>query len=84
MKAIVTVKLNWNPHPNSKDKKAGKCPLSDKLGIYLFCTDIKGNHHSYIEEGLNLEEIEKKAEAKFGHVTRIEVADEGKEVLNSA
>lgn len=40
------------------------------------CTDITGEHHSYIEAGTSLEDIKKKAEEKFNHVTRIEVFEE--------
>jgi hypothetical protein len=75
MKAIVTVKLARNPHHNPMDKQAGRCPLSDKLGYFLFCSDVTGEHHSYIEEGFDLAEIWTKAKLKFGHITRIEAAD---------
>jgi len=67
MKAIVTVKLPKNPDHDPKNKRIGICPVSSKL-----CTDVTGEHHSYIEEGNDLVDIEKKAARKYGHVTRLE------------
>ena len=74
MKAIVTVKLPRNPKHNPRNKKTGICPLCD-LGLHVvrMCTDKTGSHHSYIEEGMNVKDIETKAKNLFGHVTRIEV-----------
>jgi len=66
--AIVTVRLPRNPKHDPQHKVAGRCPLS-KTGL---CTDVTGEHHSYIETGISLEDIRKKAEQKWGHVTRIE------------
>jgi hypothetical protein len=62
--AIVTVKLNMK---QTNEKQTGKCPVSD------YCTDKNGGHHSYLEKGNSIEEIEKKARIKYGHITRIEV-----------
>jgi len=71
--AIVTVRVKRDPYHYPKDKKVGICPLRWSEG--LVCTDVTGEHHSYIESGKHLGEIQKKAEARFGHVTRIEVIE---------
>ena len=79
MKAVVTVKLPRNPRHDPRNKKIGRCPLSLLLGRELWCTDVTGSHHSYIEEGCCHREIEKKIKKKFGqyiHITRIEFFDE--------
>jgi len=76
MKAIVTVKLPRNLWHDPRRKKFGACPLSKFLKIYIFCSDITGEHHSYIETGTSIGDIETKAKAKFAHITRIEIADE--------
>jgi len=76
MKAIVTVKLPRNPRHDPRNKEFGVCPLSKFLKIYMCCSDITGEHHSYIETGTCMNDIECKAKGKFVHVTRIEVADE--------
>lgn len=77
MRAIVTVKLPRNPIHNPRDKKRSICPLSywgrDPLKEPIICTDVTGTHHSYIEEGETIEDIEKRAKERFGHVTRTEV-----------
>jgi len=71
MKAIVTVRLPRNPKHNPRNKQAGTCPLVS-VGNFR-CTDVTGSHHSYLETGIDLEEIERKARAKYNHITRIEV-----------
>lgn len=78
MRAIVTVKLPRNPKHDPRNKKTGKCPLFTKKiqgveiqGSFL-CTDVTGSHHSFIEYGEDLQEIEEKVRVKFGHITRIE------------
>lgn len=76
MKAIVTVRLPRNLKHNPFKKEWGACPLSKFLKMYIYCTDVTGEHHSYIETGTCIGDIEKKAKAKFKHITRIEVADE--------
>lgn len=70
MKAIVTVKLPQNPRHDPRNKRTGKCPIGDRT-----CTDVRGSHHSYIEVGLDLDDIRRKAYEKFGHITRIEVLE---------
>jgi len=76
MQAIVTVKLPKNPKHNPRNKVSGECPLSKQLGVSIYCTDTTGEHHSYIEEGKTIQEIEDKAKRMFGHVTRIEIMEE--------
>ena len=69
MRAIITIKLKRNSNHNPKDKKKGKCPIINNE----FCSDITGEHHSYIETGNSLKEIESKAKNKYSHITRIEL-----------
>jgi len=74
MKAIVTVKLNRpNVKHDPRNKRIGNCPINNNV----FCSDKTGSHHSYIEEGIDLIDIENKASKKYSHVTRIEVIDFG-------
>lgn len=78
MRAIVTVRLPRNSQHDPRNKKTGKCPLfrppftSFEMQGTFTCTDVSGEHHSYIEHGNDLDDIRKKAEAKFKHITRIE------------
>lgn len=67
MRAIVTIRVKNRSY--GQEKQTGRCPVS------LSCSDFLGSHHSYIEQGFNLDEIRKKAEEKHGHVTRIEFAE---------
>jgi hypothetical protein len=70
MRYIVTVKLPKNPEHNPRDKKTGLCPVSDEI-----CTDVTGEHHSYLVEGMNIDSVDAArfiAENAFAHVTRIE------------
>jgi hypothetical protein len=76
MKAIATVKLPRNPKHNPSNKVKGECPLSKQIGVSIYCSDATGEHHSYIEEGKTIAEIEDKAKRKFGHITRIEILEE--------
>jgi len=71
MKVIVTVKLAWNPQHDPRRKITGLCPVSKTI-----CTDVTGQHHSYIESGESLEAIKQKVKEKYEHVTRIEVVEE--------
>jgi len=71
MMAIVTVRLQRNPNHNSAFKRTGKCPIDGRL-----CTDITGSHHSYIETGFSLMDIQSKARRKGFHITRVEVIEE--------
>lgn len=73
MKAIVTVKLPRNPRHDPRNKKSGVCPISKIIGRRIWCTDITGSHHSYVETGVNKGDIEEKAKEKFKHITRLEV-----------
>jgi len=78
MRAVVTVRLARNAAHDPQHKKTGRCPLFrlpftpfEVQGTYT-CTDVTGEHHSYIEYGRDLDDIRQKAEAKFKHITRIE------------
>jgi len=79
MKAIVTLRFPRNSLHDPKNKKIGKCPASH--AIYhpeILCTDVTGEHHSYLETGLTITEIEQKAKEKYPdahHITRIEVVN---------
>ena len=73
MEAIVTVKINNKDKQQEKEKCTGPCPISSPTQFSkLTCTDVEGQHHSYIEYGTSIDDIIKKAEFKHGHVTRIE------------
>ncbi len=72
MKAIVTLRMPRNPSHDPRNKIIDYCPLSEELAI---CTDVTGEHHSYVECGENLGQIKEKALKKFPnalHITRIE------------
>jgi len=73
---IVTVRLPRNPEHDPKNKKPGVCPLTPGVGRYemlwISCTDVTGEHHSYIEEAESMAEAEAQARIKHHHVTRIE------------
>lgn len=79
MRAIVTVKFDGiKPEFDESgkvQKVSGVCPIKYEF-VETYCTDVYGKHHSYIERGNDLADIERKAKEKFGHVTRIEVIDE--------
>lgn len=75
MKAVVTVKLPRNPQHNPRNKQSGRCPLSEKLGYYIQCTDITGEHHSIPFEGLTEKDIRKNIALLNLHITRIEFYD---------
>lgn len=66
---IVTVKLpkrDWKYNP--KGKAFGTCQCKENL----MCSDIRGEHHSFLMIGDTYEGIEKRARQKYGHLTRIE------------
>lgn len=66
---IVTIKLPRNPDHNPRNKMEGICPVSGAR-----CTDVTGEHHSYIQEGESVEEVVAEFREKHPkvHVTRIE------------
>ena len=64
---IVTVKLPKNPDHNPHNKLIGNCPVSDKV-----CTDVTGEHHSFLREAASPADARNQAFARFGHVTRVE------------
>lgn len=83
MKAIVTIKLPRNPYHDPKNKQTGLCPINHKV-----CTDVTGEHHSYIETGNDLVDIVTKARLRAvgifplkgvapftAHVTRVEAIE---------
>lgn len=76
MKAVVTIKLPRDPKHDPRNKRQGKCPISKIIGREIWCTDVTGSHHSYVETGYNAKEIRGKIEARFKHITRIEFFDE--------
>lgn len=64
---IVTIKLPKNPLHDPRNKQQGICPVG---GV---CTDVTGEHHSYLTTGQSLEEVRQSAyDAGWMHVTRIE------------
>jgi hypothetical protein len=67
---IVTVKLPRNPAHNPHQKRISVCPVGGGI-----CTDVTGEHHSYMDmSSTSPEEAEKNAKEVLGwnHVTRIE------------
>jgi hypothetical protein len=74
MKAIVTVKLERNPQHDPLHKKDGVCPVSNK-----YCTDITGQHHSFIVHGVSIPDIRCRTLLRYKHITRIEVIMEADE-----
>lgn len=72
MWAIVTVKIKRNIKHDPKHKHVGPCPLNGVVFKAGICSDMTGSHHSYIEKGEDILEIELKARQLFKHVTRIE------------
>ena len=69
MKAIVTVKLERNPKHNPHNKVIGDCPLYENTK----CSDVTGEHHSYLEEAEDENMIWVKARRRYKHITRVEV-----------
>ena len=61
---IVTVKQPKNKDHNPHDKKTGSCGYSDE------CTDVTGEHHSFVVDALNVDVIKERMGAL--HITRIE------------
>lgn len=71
MKAIITVKLYKNPKHDPHNKVYGDCPLSDNGK----CSDVTGEHHSYLDEGTTEQEIWAKAKKTYMHITRVEIIE---------
>ena len=70
---IVTVKLARNPGHDPHNKKIGICPVSG-----LLCTDVTGEHHSYVVVVSESEQAIEDAHNKgFTHITRIERVRDG-------
>ena len=65
---IVTVKLPKNPEHDPHNKKTGTCKFSD------LCTDVTGEHHSFLYEGDSVEWVRRHWTSKGTHVTRVEEA----------
>lgn len=64
---IVTIKLAKNPRHDPRNKLTGQCAVSDH------CTDVTGEHHSYLTTGESLEAVRESAkDGGWTHVTRIE------------
>lgn len=66
---IVTIKLPRNPQHDPKNKQRGTCIVSD------ICTDITGQHHSFLVLAENETQAIAKAGEHFQHVTRVEKAE---------
>lgn len=61
---LVTIKLPRNPDHDPKNKVTGICPVTKS-----HCTDVTGEHHTFIETG-KVVQIEEKY--KDYRITRIE------------
>jgi len=68
---IVTVKLAPRKGHDPQNKQTGECPVSQH------CTDVTGQHHSFLVDGVSEETIRERLEAEPDpiHVTRVERTD---------
>jgi hypothetical protein len=64
---IVTVKLHRLPEHDPRSKKTGPCPVSGGN-----CTDVTGEHHSYLQEAVTSDDAARIAREQWTHVTRVE------------
>lgn len=64
---IITVKLPKNPSHDGRNKKSGMCPINNAI-----CTDVTGEHHSYIQEADSPEDALEIAKGKYDRITRVE------------
>lgn len=67
-KYIVTVKLPRNPNHDPHNKVIGTCPINADV----ICTDVTGEHHSFIMEAASPADANNEARKLFSHVTRVE------------
>lgn len=69
---IVTIKLPKNPSHDPHDKQIGSCP-ADHYAQGLTCTDVTGEHHSFLVEAIDAHTARSVA-VRHGstHVTRVE------------
>lgn len=67
--AIVTVRLPKHTFHNPKVKVEDNCPLYTNVT----CTDVTGEHHSFLAHGNTIEEIRLEVKKNYEHITRIEV-----------
>jgi len=68
MRYLVTIKLPRNRDHDPRNKKSGPCPVSG------YCTDVTGEHHSYLTVAPSEADAREEARARgFSHVTRIEL-----------
>jgi hypothetical protein len=71
---LVTVKLPRNPAHNPRAKVTGACPLAPEVQ----CTDVTGEHHTYLAMANDEAAAREQAQREYGHVTRIEtIPDSG-------
>jgi len=63
---IVTIKLPRNPDHDPHNKKSGNCLVSNN------CTDVTGEHHSYLDQDVSEERLRARASERFKHITRTE------------
>jgi hypothetical protein len=69
---IVTIRLPKNPNHDPRDKKSDICPSGSGI-----CTDVTGEHHSYLMMGNDVATVRQAAEHRLpdgAHITRIEAA----------
>jgi hypothetical protein len=62
---IVTIKLRKSPLHDPRNKQTGACLVSSH------CTDITGEHHSFMATGSSEAEIRAAWQGQY-HITRIE------------
>jgi hypothetical protein len=61
---VVTIRLPKNPSHDPQNKVTGECLSSQ------YCTDVTGEHHSFVIEAATLAEVEERLSSY--HITRIE------------
>jgi hypothetical protein len=64
---IVTVKLPKKPEHDPDNKRMGACAMSPE------CSDVTGEHHSYLVTAETADAARANGEERFGHVTRVEL-----------
>lgn len=74
---LVTVKLPKNPRHDPRNKRVAACPANKGPGRAAVCTDHTGEHHTIlVRSARSSETVSLWAREKYGHVTRIEYADD--------
>lgn len=63
---VVTIKSERRPEHDPRNKRTGTCRCS------VECSDVTGQHHSYVTSGVSVAAVTESAKEEWGHVTRVE------------